>query len=637
MYKIFLLVLIIFQGWSAQSQIAKTCPPTASKKATQYYEDARKQMNNGDLKAAFDYIEKSIEADAEYAAAYHLQGLIAARSKDFEGMIASYKKAMELCPEVNAEMYFNLANHYFNSKNYKEAAKMYASYLEFDNLPEKNLEKATSNRIKAQLMGAPVPFNPVSVKGLSTTDPEYLPYISPDHELAFFTRRFRMEKKGMLTPADVEKFMFSQRGADGFQKGSIMPEPFNSRNEGNEGAASISIDNKVLYFTINDGGNFDICTSVLENNYWQPIQNLGSNINHPKQWDAQPSIASDGRTLYFASARDSSSGMDIYQSVKDEKGMWSKATKLPVGLINTDGQEKSPFMHSDSRTLYFCSNALPGMGGFDIFKTSLDTSGKWSTPVNIGYPINTEADEVGFIVSTDGKTAYFASNSLKGMGGYDIYSFELHEAARPQKVLLQKGKLAIKDEESKSATIEVRDAVTNKMQSIEVDSVTGNYAFVANLDHDLVVSFKKNDYAFQSQYVSAADTFANGSIIKDVELNKISVGQAYKINDILFATNSFTINDTIRAVLESFAIYLKENPKLKVAINGHTDNVGDAQSNLILSQNRAKTVYDFLLSKAIASSRLSYKGYGATAPVASNDSEEGRARNRRTVFTVIAK
>ena len=165
------------------------------------------------------------------------------------------------------------------------------------------------------------------------------------------------------------------------------------------------------------------------------------------------------------------------------------------------------------------------MGGYDIFYSRQNEKGEWGAPVNLGYPINTEADEVGFFVSTDGHTGYFASNKLNnGAGGFDIFSFELYAEARPDKVYFQRGDMNGPDNtEIVNATIEVKDAITNKINKINVDSVTGKYAFIVNLDHDVLVSVKKEGYAFESQYISAKDT--NNYKVKnvDLELKKIII------------------------------------------------------------------------------------------------------------------
>ena len=629
----FYFLLIVFFSVAQKSD----CPKSQNKKAVNYFQEATDFYKQRKYSQALPIISKAIDEDPEFADAYLMQGNIALKKHDDKMMEQSFLKVTELCPDLDAEVFFQLGWFYFELKKYKEAETKLRKFLEFDKLNEDHAKKAESMLVKAKLISHPVPFDPKPVSGISTSDPEYLPYISPDNELAFFTRRYELQDKNMLVPSSVEKFMFALRTKGVFDKGMPMPLPFNQHNSNNEGGATITVDNKHLYFTVNKNGNFDICGSDFEDGRWSEIYNLGPNVNDPKQWDAQPSVTPDGNTLYFASARDSLTGLDIYMAQKNPEGKWMKAKKLPPP-INTNGNDKSPFLHSDSKTLYFSSDSLPGLGGYDIFMSKLGEDGKWSKPVNLGYPINTEADEVGFFVSTDGKTGYFASNKLQGAGGFDIYSFDLYPQARPERVRLQKGHVNADNEELPvSATIEVKNTLTKQITKINVDSVTGNYAFVLNFENDLMITVKKDGYAFESQYVSSKDTTSELLVNEDITLKEIKVGGQYPLNDILFATNSYELNDTIKTVLNDFSEFLVENPTLHVDINGHTDNVGDHQSNVMLSENRARTVYEYLVSKGIVKSRLAYKGFGEAKPVASNDKEEGRSKNRRTVFVVTSK
>ncbi len=616
-----------------------SCEPSLNKKALRYYDEAASLYKSRKYEDAKNSVGKAIDEDPEYALAYFLQGSIALKKKDVKTFEQSYLKVVELCPELDPEVYFQLGWYYFEFKKWKEAEKNLTKFLTYDRINEEHAVKAESFLVKSRLFANPVPFDPKPVQRLSTRDPEYLPYISPDNELAFFTRRFEMKDKNMLTPQSVEKFMISHIQSDGtYDPGIPMDYPFNMSLSNNEGGASITIDNKHLFFTVNDKGNFDICYSDFKNGYWNDITNMGPLVNDPKQWDSQPSISSDGKTLYFASARDSLTGIDIYMTTRDVSGNWTRAKKLGPE-INTNGNDKSPFLHSDSRTLYFSSDSLPGLGGYDIFMSKMDDNGNWGKPVNLGYPINTESDEVGFFVSTDGKTGYFASNKLNtSQGGYDIYSFNLRPEVRPNKVYFQKGDVNGKsNDETIAATIEVRDAITKKLTKIDVDSVSGEFAFVVDFSHDLILSVKKDGYAFESQYISSKDTSNEKPINQDIELKKLEVGGQYTINDIFFATNSYQINDTIQAVLAEFADYLKLNPRLHVTLHGHTDNIGNPAANKILSENRARAVYNFLMEQGIDKSRLSYKGFGESKPIASNNTEEGRAKNRRTVFFVNSK
>jgi len=637
----FFRALIVFFFLSAAVPAQKAdragCPMSQNKKALKLYEEANGLFKSRkDFEKARGLVEKAIDEDPEFPDAYKLQGYLSIQKKDYKTMEQSFLKLIELCPDLDPDAYYQLGWLYFDYKKYPEAEKKLKAFLDFDKVDTNHADRAESMLARAKLLAHPVPFNPRPLPGISTTNPEYLPYISPDNELAFFTRRFDMKDKNMLVPTNVEKFIYAENKGGVFDAGKPMPPPFNSAGSNNEGGASITIDNLHLYFTVNKKGNFDICTSDQMEFGWEKIRNLGPQVNDSVRWDAQPSISADGNTLYFASFRNLEDSMDIYFTTKNEKGEWNKARKMG-SPVNTTGNEKSPFIHSDSHTLYFSSTGLPGLGGYDIFMSRMDSSGRWSKPKNLGYPINTEDDEVGFFVSTDGKTGYFSSDRL-GTGGYDIYYFDLYPEVRPEKVLLVSGK--VKDDEDSlpvNANIELQNTLTKVITKVKVDSVTGKYASVVRFDDDYLLTVKKDGYAFQSSYISNKDTTYEKPKKIDLKVKKVEVGQQYLLNDILFATNSYEINDTIKVVLDNFSDFLKENPKLKVAINGYTDNIGNPTSNLQLSDNRARAVYQYLISKDIQSARLSYKGFGEGNPVASNVTEDGRMKNRRTVFVVMSK
>ena len=636
MKNVFVLMMVMLFSEMIFGQ-QSPCPPSQNKKALGYFKEAESLYQKREYERARGIIQKAIDEDPEYAEAYLLSGFLAQKKRDYKTMGEMLRKSIELCEGIDPEAYYQLGWLEYDMKKYKEAEKHLNRFLEFDKINEEHGTKANAMLVRAKLYANPVPFDPKPVPGISTADPEYLAIISPDNDYIFFTRRYDQSQRGLITSTSVEKFMTAKRTNGVFDKGIPMDYPFNQKTIGNEGGATITLDNKHLFFTVNKDGNFDIYYSDWNVTYWDDITNMGSAINDPKQWDSQPSVSADGSTLYFASARDSATGIDIYVTQRSADGKWTQAKKLPP-TINTDGNDKSPFIHQDSRTLYFSSDSLPGLGGYDIFMSRMDKKGNWGEPVNLGYPINTDADEVGFFASTDGKYGYYASNNIKGSTGFDVFYFDLYPKARPQKVSVQTGELKTDGPDSLvSATIELKNTFTNELTRIEVDSVTGHYAFVANLENDVVMTIKKKGFAFESEYISANDSSNIGPIKKNILLEKIDVGKSYTINDILFETNSFNINDTIKAVVNEFADYLGLNSKLTVTIEGHTDNVGNPTDNLILSQNRARSIYDYLVSKNIDKSRLSFKGYGETKPIAGNTTPDGRAKNRRTVFKVIAK
>jgi outer membrane protein OmpA-like peptidoglycan-associated protein len=170
-----------------------------------------------------------------------------------------------------------------------------------------------------------------------------------------------------------------------------------------------------------------------------------------------------------------------------------------------------------------------------------------------------------------------------------------------------------------------------------VDTVTGQYAGVVTSKHDFIMTVKKKDYAFTSTYISQKDTLFDKPVTIDMSIKKIEVGQKYKLNDIYYSTNSAELTDASKLVIDEFVDYLKDNPDLKIEIRGHTDNVGNETYNKTLSTDRAFTVREYIQEKGIEGNRLSHKGFGSSSPVGPNDTEEGRAKNRRTEFVIISK
>jgi outer membrane protein OmpA-like peptidoglycan-associated protein len=385
--------------------------------------------------------------------------------------------------------------------------------------------------------------------------------------------------------------------------------------------------------------NGDIYYSEFNQGQWSDLKSIGEHINGRLSWEGQPSISADNKTLYFASARenDSYGGMDLYKTMRLENGGWSD----PINLgpqINTSGNEKSPFMHSDSYTLYFSSDGHPGVGKQDIFYTKMNESGKFESPKNIGVPINTEDDEHGFMVSTDGRYGYFSSNADKGS---DIYYFELPEEARPEDVVFVKGNIDSKDPDAaKGMKIELKNMATNKVVEGVVNEESGDYVAVisASEKQDVMMMAKKNGYAFTSQYINSdRDVVGKPMRAPETKFNPIEVGESYPINDINFATDSYMLNEQVINILNEFISFLKENRGVHLAINGHTDNIGEADANLKLSTQRAKAVFEYLILEGIDPSRLEYKGFGEGSPIADNNTAEGRAKNRRTEFVILSK
>ncbi len=647
---------------------AQDCPEP-EKKAKKLFDQAQEayQKHNPDL--AYKLLLEAVREDPNFARAYLiLADVNVQRAKTTQNatQVLQYKnnatqyfrKAADACPSIdNYRACYEIAYHLYQNKKYNEALPYIEKFLANVKTSPflhdlKNMKKHID--VYNQLINNPVPFNPQKVEGLCSDNDEFLPLITPDDEFMLYTlRTTKTNELGHTRKYDV--FTIAERvqnsSKEAFANSKPMPEPFNKNTEFNQGAVSITIDNNQLYVTICEGPNCDIWVSYNENGEWSPLKNLGGAINGKRSWESQPSISSDGKMLFFSSIRPGNIGFeledenthtsDIWLSVKDENGNWQPAKNLgPV--INTPGNEKSPFIHSDSKTLYFSSDGHYGVGGYDIFYSKLLPNGQWSEPKNIGYPINTENDELGFVVSTNGKKAYFSSNKIGDSKSYDIYSFDLYAEARPQEVVFYKGQ--VKDEEGnplEDARVIVKNVSEQRTSEAMVDKLTGRYAVVIPVEKpndDYILMVKKKDYAFTSSYFKAEEITKDKPIKVDFEVKPIEIGKVVKLNNIYFASNSAIIEKSSLAVLDNFLEFLNENPNIRIEIHGHTDNIGDDNSNQILSEKRARAVADYLILQGLDKKRIvATRGFGKKKPVASNDTEEGRSLNRRTEFVIVDK
>ncbi|MBN2777629.1 MAG: OmpA family protein [Bacteroidales bacterium] len=648
------------------------CNEIDDKKLIKKYDKAVELLIAGKLDEAELEFAKILEQESDFTEAWvaiaeinYSRYKLAQDRKSQDLYFGKYIKSLERitssCPSFqNYETNYKLGKIFFSEDDFENSRKYLQTFIKNSDRNSKFYADAenTLNYIDQflKLTHNPVPFDPVIVEGISTNNDEYLPIISPDGSMAFFTHRYMKDDvTSIYGPKYTEEYTMAtavDKTGIKFKEIEALPYPFNAGL--NQGASSITIDNNTMFVTIckpisSDYDNCDIFYTTRSNNgSWNELRSIGANINGLKTWESQPSISSDGKTLYFASIRESNIGFDpnnptsdIYFTKKTEDGSWGNPVNLGT-IINTTGNEKSPFIHSDSQTLYFSSDGHLGIGGLDILFSKYREN-EWSRPVNIGYPINTKRNDLGFIVNTQGTKAYFASNDLKGEGGWDIYSFELYPEARPEKVFLVKGQLI--DDQGEALTeakMEVRNIRTQEVSEGMVDSETGNYAVAVTVeedkkDDDYLMVVKKEDYSFTSALIEPDEETFEQPVEINFEVKPIEVGKSVELKDIYYATASYTIDSKSLAVLDGFIEFLNDNPKVKIEIRGHTDNTGSYQTNINLSNKRAQSVYDYLISNGIENSRLKYRGYGPDKPIASNETEYGRSKNRRTEFFITEK
>lgn len=604
------------------------------------------RMNSNLAHYSFSEVKEKLmsiqQKEGESAQIFNMYALVYWLKEDFLNAKYFAEKTFSLCPDNFSTSHYILGVLSYRYKDYDKSV-YHLNKSSKIGLIERFRTRASDLLNKASIlhniMKDTVPYNPQLVEGRSTEADEYLPLISPDQEIIFLTRRGVREELGVVNKAS-EDFIISQGDINSLDPGRAMEYPFNQNN--NEGGATISIDNNTLYFTIcgKFGSNYNNCDIYyVERNQdggWSDLISLRS-INNPRSWESQPSISSDGSSLIFASDRKGGfGGIDLYIVKKDKFGNWGVPKNMGP-TINSEFNEKSPFLHVDGETMYFASEQFPSLGGYDIFMTKLQSNNNWTVPVNIGFPINTQDDELGMFVTTDGKMAYFCSNKLEGIGGWDLYSFNLYEDVRPKRVLFLKGDISNSNGIVDSVILRMENITTNEVTEILINGGKYVASFTLEKSDDVLLTFNKDGYAFNSHYISSVDEKFSSPSEMNVEMIKMRENQTFQINNIYFDTDSFNLTAVSRSVLGSFADYLNKNSSIELLISGHTDNIGSRESNLDLSTNRARSVYDFLIENGVGENRLKYVGYGEDNPIDNNDTSEGRSRNRRTECTVINK
>ena len=599
-----------------------------------------KLIDNKNYNEAKDIIKGSKEHavfNALRAEIYWLEG-------DNEKAKKYANEVLYLCDEQFPVVYYLLAEISFQEKDFVSSYNYLEKSIKYG-LDRKYYENAEIfmpiAKELATIINNPVKYDPKIITGISTIYDEYLPTISPDQEYILFTRRFLKKGIDIITPSFQEEFIISEKNNDSFGEGVPLPYPFNI--EDNEGGGSLSINNNLLFFTkcskvSGNYNNCDIFFSERKNGKWGEVQPFNKKICPPYSWESQPSVSSDGRTIIFASDREGGfGGVDLYSIRKNNYGEWSDPINLGA-IVNSENNEKSPFLHTDGKTLYFASDNFPSLGGYDIFFSKMDTLGNWGNPKNIGYPINTSFNEISLFVSTDGNEAIFASTNLDGVGGWDLYNFDLHDQAKPERVLFLKGDLLDENGEIiNNVEIEIKNIKTQEIKKIIVKD--GSYAASLTLSNqdDVIITIKKEGYAFNSQYVSYEDaSFASPKKL-DFELKNIVEGESFILNNIYFDLDSYEINDVTEKIIVEFSEYLKVNSSLIISINGYTDDIGESSYNQKLSENRALSVYNTIIKYGIPSERLHFKGFGEQNPKNNNLNEKERRLNRRTEFYVIKK
>jgi outer membrane protein OmpA-like peptidoglycan-associated protein/tetratricopeptide (TPR) repeat protein len=582
------------------------------------------------------------------------------------------EKAFQINPEVDLDIDYHLGLAYEASHEFAKAIRHFEEFgrknRKLSNIAQ---NKIYTCKIADSVMQHPAYVDLENVSAINSTFHEYSPIMFPDGNTIIFTSNRSTDDFKIKSGTNFEDIYITKRNETGFTTPHRVEE---INDKYHDAASSLSPDGKTLFIYYEVGAG-DIYTSVLEDGKWSKPEPLNRNINTPLFWETSASLSADGQKLFFTSNRTGGKGeLDIYVSEKDGNGEWGKAYNLgPV--INTAGNEDSPFLHADGVTIYFSSDGHDGLGSNDIFKSEWK-NGKFTKAVNLGYPINSIEYDGFFSLSADKKTGYYSTLREGGKGEADIYiahfqdpppppvqkeeliasvapTIELVDSIKAEEetidpllqmqkdlkvVTILKGKVI--DEVTGAplnAVITLVDNETNKViTKIKSNATSGDFELIVPHGGNYGVATERTGYLFNSINFNVPQFAEYQEIDMSIIMVKAEVGSKATLKNIFFDVGKAELKNESLAELEKLFELLTSNPSLKVQINGHTDNTGNAASNKILSLRRAESVIEFLIKKGMETSRLSAKGFGSERPLVSNDDEtEGREINRRTEIEII--
>jgi outer membrane protein OmpA-like peptidoglycan-associated protein/tetratricopeptide (TPR) repeat protein len=634
-----IVLFILFTSFFLQSKSQWYDPEKVDHKANTIYTIAINKARSGDYISSVKMINEALKIEPKFVDAYLSLAGIDAELKNYTSSVSNFEKAFSLDSVYAKDFFLPYSISLAGCGRFNDALNAVNNFLLTPKLNERSMKSGEFRKKTYEFAIDYAQTHPDKNyvfdlqnmgDSINTPDLEYFPSLTIDGKKLIFTKRI----------SNKESFYESDRQNDVWGKAFPLAGKINSQDN-NVGAQNISQDGQWLIYTgcnFPEGeGSCDLYISYLTKNGWSEPQNLGRNVNS-EFWESTPSLSPDKRDLYFSSNRTGGyGGKDIWVSHRTEKGNWG----IPENLgpdINTSGDESTPFIHADNQTLYFNSNGLPCYSEKpDLFVTRKLADGKWSKPENLGYPINTIDDEGSMIVDADGKTAYYSSDKIDTKGGLDIYTFELRKDLRPLKTLWAKGK--VYDNKTKAglpSTVVLTDVNSRETVSKLQTDEDGNYLITLPVGKDYAFNVHRKGYLFYSQNYNIDSTSTDSVFNVDIPLESIEANAKIILKNVFFDTKKTDLKPASITELDNVVRLMNENPNMKILISGFTDNVGKPADNLKLSTGRAVAVVNYLVAKGLKKERLSFKGLGEAKPIATNDTEEGRALNRRTELSVVS-
>ena len=637
--KAYLLIFgtLLWGGIPLDVDAQKNQPTPAEKKVIA---EAEGHMSAGAYRMAINELHKGLKVNAQNLKINYLIGKcyfeIGQKEKAFPFIQKVIRTDAKFEKELNG-LYARLLHHKLELDSalvyYRKEADQYK--------PNDKRRKKIALEIKWCENAQRLVQNPVPVKvenlgpNVNTRFPEYCPVINADESVLFFTSR-RIGNIGTLKVDDLplEDLYFCKRDKDGVWSNAVnVGAPINT--EGNDATVNLSVDGQTAMI-YREG---DLFINRLKGTKWTTPEMLPQPITTDMR-EPSATFSPDNRTIYFD--RDDQileNDKDIFVSSLNKKGKWSTPKPL-IGINTQEYDEAAPFLHPDGKTLYFSSNGPESIGGYDVFKSVLQEDGSWSTPENLGYPINTPDDDIWLVFTADGKHAYYSSAQEGGYGETDIYRITFTQPKEkdiPHLTLL-KGKII--DESNKKpleATIYIVDNEKNDTIAVfNSNSNTGDFLVSLPNGKNYGVFIQTKGYMFRSEnvFIPAQQGYEEKVLDFGLRSTEFAVGKKFILKNIFYDFDKATLRPSSVAELERLHKILTDYPRMHIRILGHTDHVGSNDYNKNLSHERAKSVVEYLISKGIKNERLEYQGFGEEQPIDTNDTDAGRQNNRRTEFEI---
>ncbi len=621
------LLLILLCCVSIGTISAQTFYSTKSKKAIELFEKARITHSAEERETL---LNKAIKKDKKFVEAYWLQAQHAMRHNDYKNALAILKNIDYPEAPRNSETKIMIAEIYFLDGRYKKAIDK-AEEISDGGFIVQKMKLLERYRAALELYENPVPFEPINIKSVNTRFDNYFPSITADEQMISTT--VLVEESPYYNQEDL----YWSRKKDGvWQIARPLQYPINT--DQNEGSQSFSADGRYMFFVAcnrKDGvGGCDIYYALRIGDTWSNPICIGAPVNTP-YWESNPVLSPAGNELFFVSNRTPNiGGKDIWRCKvsMQENGLLAFSNAENLGKpINTEKDEFAPFIHADNQTLYFASDGHLGLGRSDIFVAHRTDSG-WSEPQNIGYPINTNGNESGFVVNAKGTKAYFASDKVdESRENLEIYEISLPESVRPMPMDFVAGRVFnAATNNNLDARIEIFDTQTaQKIYTSLSDKKSGDFTAFLPTDGNFGVNVRRNGFLFYSDNIHST----KDSLL--IALQPAKVGNKIVLHNLFFAFNSAEIKPESETEIAHLIIFMLQNPKVRIEISGHTDNVGTESYNKNLSQMRADNLRKRLIDKGINAKRIIAIGKGSSTPIADNSTENGRAANRRVEIKII--